>query len=196
MEKILWLDENILLWIQEHMRNDFLTPVFQKITSLGDGGLIWIGITILLLCIPKMRKVGIMSAEALLLSLLINNLWLKNWIDRIRPYEVIDGLELITRRAMDPSFPSGHTAASFSAGFLMWICSREYQKTGRQEFYFPQVAGWLVLLLAVLIGFSRLYVGVHYPTDVLAGTVSGILISLAVFWCNKKRIDKNSLCSG
>lgn len=192
MDKILWLDGAALLWIQEHLRNDFLTPVVQWITNLGNGGFIWILITAILLLIPKFRKIGMMAAMSLILSLLINNIWLKNWIARIRPYEVIEGLQLITKIPGDYSFPSGHTASSICTAVVFWKCSREYKKSGNQSFYFPTAVAWILLVLAVLISLSRLYVGVHYPTDVLGGVVTGTLIGWFTVEFYKKIIDRNS----
>lgn len=189
MSWMLQVDGAVLLWIQEHLRNELLTPIFQRITSLGDSGFIWIMITILLLVIPKTRRLGLMAAASLLLSLLINNICLKNWIARTRPYEVLDSLNLITKRAVDYSFPSGHTASSFCTAVVLWKSSREYKKTGNQRFFFPPLAGVAVMALAVLISFSRLYVGVHYPTDVLGGAISGILIGFFVFYFTKKYVN-------
>lgn len=187
MDKLLWLDGAILLWIQEHLRNDFLTPVFQGITSLGNSGWIWILITAILLLIPKFRKIGLMSASALILSLLINNMCLKNWIARTRPYEVVEGLKLITKKPWDYSFPSGHTASSLCAAVVYWRCSREYKKSGNTAFYFPSSLAWILLVLAILISLSRLYVGVHYPTDVLGGAVTGTFIGWFVVEVYKRR---------
>lgn len=192
MDTILWMDGAILLWIQEHLRNDFLTPIFQWITNLGNGGFIWILITAILLLIPKFRKIGLMSATALILSLLINNIWLKNWIARTRPYEVIEGLKLITKIPSDYSFPSGHTSSSLCAAVVYWKCSREYKKSGNAAFYFPTAAAWVLMVLAILISLSRLYVGVHYPTDVLGGAITGILIGWFVVAFYKKIIDRKS----
>ncbi|MDO4555489.1 MAG: phosphatase PAP2 family protein [Lachnospiraceae bacterium] len=202
METILKLDGQILLWIQNTIRSDLLTPFFKWITSLGNGGMIWIGITILLLLFPKTRKTGYMTAAALLLSLFINNFWLKNWIARIRPYETVDGLVRIIGRQKDYSFPSGHTASSLCAAVvLMRIglynkrlkCSKERIPHG---VYFPFYAGVIAMILAVLISISRLYVGVHYPTDVLGGAITGILIGwfvVEVFQRNHWFIRNESL---
>ena len=88
MDAFFQLDGNILLWIQEYIRNDFLTPVFKFITSLGDEGYVWIAIAILLLFIKKYRHVGFMVGEALIGSLLFNNMLLKNLVQRPRPYRL------------------------------------------------------------------------------------------------------------
>ena len=161
MEWIMELDANILLFIQEFIRNPVLTPVITVITSLGNGGMIWILISLGLLIPKKTRPIGCMSILALLASLLINNMILKNLAARTRPYEVIEGLMPLVARPRDYSFPSGHTGSSFASAWVL------YRKL-------PKRYGIPALILAGLIGLSRLYVGVHYPTDVLAGLFTGI----------------------
>ncbi len=164
IEWIYDMDKNILLLIQDYVRDDMLTPVMKFITTLGNAGFIWIVLAILLCIIKKYRRTGITCFYALGLSLVINNLFLKHFIARSRPFDVIGELVPLIPKPTDFSFPSGHTACSFAAGFLL------FRKL-------PKKYGIPVLLLAVLISFSRLYVGVHYPSDVIAGTVSGICIS-------------------
>ena len=156
-------DSGLLLWLQENVRNPILTPLMKAVTHLGDAGIFWILLTLVLLILPRTRKVGLGSAIALLGSLVVCNLILKNAVGRIRPYEVIAGLECIVGRAHDASFPSGHTSASFASAVALF----------RQ---IPRKYGVPLLILAALIAFSRLYVGIHYPTDVLAGLVIGIAL--------------------
>lgn len=106
----------VLLWIQEHMRNDFLTPVLTFLTHLGDHGYFWIALTILFLLLKKTRKVGGLMTCSLLLNTLVNNVLLKNLVARTRPYEVVDGLHRIIEAQSDYSFPSGHTGSAFAVG--------------------------------------------------------------------------------
>lgn len=160
------LDSGILLWIQEYLRNPVLTPILKVITTLGNVGAIWILLTLLILMMPKTRNVGCMMAAALLGTLLINNILLKNLVARTRPYDVIEGLTYIVRRPKEFSFPSGHAGSSFAAACIMLR-------------RLPRRYGIPAFVLAVLIALSRLYVGVHYPSDVLFGVISGILISYA-----------------
>lgn len=160
------LDGGILLFLQDYVRNPVMTPFFKGITTLGNGGAIWIVLTILLLAIPKTRKVGGMAALALLGTLLLNNIFLKNVVARTRPYEVIEGLTYIVRKPVDYSFPSGHAGCSFAVACIM------FRRLPRQY-------GIPALILAILISVSRLYVGVHYPSDVLFGVISGIAVSYA-----------------
>lgn len=158
------LDGNILLFLQDNVRNPVLTPILRLITTLGNGGAVWIVLAVLLLCIPKTRKVGCMAVMALLGTLLVNNMILKNLVARTRPYEVIEGLTYIVMKPTDFSFPSGHAGCSFAVACIMFR-------------RLPRRYGIPALVLAILISLSRLYVGVHYPSDVLFGMISGILIS-------------------
>lgn len=161
------IDGQILLFIQEHMRNIVCDVFFKGITHLGDAGVFWILLTAALLCFRQTRKAGIYSACALIASLVVNNLILKNLVGRIRPYELVEGLQCIVPPAYDASFPSGHTGASFASAVAIY----------RQ---LPRRFAIFFIVLAALIAFSRLYVGIHYPTDVLGGLVTGIGIGLLV----------------
>ncbi len=153
-------DREILLFIQEHVRQLWMDEFWISITHLGDMGWIWIFLGIILLIPKKTRRGGVAALLALAIGTLITNMVLKNMVGRIRPYEVIDGLLLIMERQHDFSFPSGHTSASFAAALGL------YQ-------FLPKKWGILCMILAVLISLSRLYVGVHYPTDVIGGILVG-----------------------
>lgn len=167
MDAFFQLDGNILLWIQEYIRNDFLTPIFKFITSLGDEGYVWIAIAILLVFVKGYRKVGLMVGASLLGSLVFNNMIIKNIVARPRPYRMIETLSILIPEPGEYSFPSGHTSSSFAAGVVLYLM-------------LPKKYGVPAMILAFLIGLSRLYVGVHYPTDVLGGMVMGTLIAVAV----------------
>ncbi|MBR5377140.1 MAG: phosphatase PAP2 family protein [Lachnospiraceae bacterium] len=156
------MEADILLYIQNNLRNPVLDPVMAIITHLCNGAFIWIALIVLLLMIKKTRRTGIACTAALLINVTIVNLIIKNLVGRIRPYDVISELELLIERQWDSSFPSGHTASSFAVAFAFFL------KT-------PKKYGIPALVLAALIGFSRLYVGVHYPSDVLCGMIIGML---------------------
>ncbi len=119
------MDAGILLFLQDVVRNPVLTPIFKGITTLGNGAVLWILISLVLLLFRKTRTVGITSILALLVSLVINNIVLKNLVARVRPYEVIEGLVLIIQKPWDYSFPSGHTGSSFAAA---WVFYRKLPK--------------------------------------------------------------------
>lgn len=173
-ESILSFDAGILLWLQDVLRNDVLDAVMKFITHSVDGGVFWILLTVVLLAVPKTRKWGLCAAMALILSLIVCNGILKNVFQRIRPYEVIAGLELLqgVDPANDPSFPSGHTSSSFASATAIFLASDKKYK----------VFTVFAIVYAALVGFSRLYVGIHYPTDVIAGALIAIgLAFLAAF---------------
>lgn len=175
LETLLNLDGGFLLFLQESVRNPMLDSLMKFITALGNGGMIWIGATILLLIPKKTRKIGMMSAVALLGSLIINNNIIKNIVQRPRPFVTFTDLQIIIPTPSEYSFPSGHTSSSFAAAAVFYR-------------HLPKKLGLPSVILAGLIGFSRLYVGVHYPTDVIAGVIMGILLSyLAEFLVNLLR---------
>jgi undecaprenyl-diphosphatase len=143
------------------------------ITVLGDGGIFWIGVAVVLLLIPKTRKIGFGMGAALLMGLLVCNLTLKPLVARIRPYDYVleqygVQIKLLIEAQHDFSFPSGHTIASFEAATVLLIHSRE--------------AGIPAMILACLIAFSRMYLYVHYPTDVIASVILGVAFAFAAVW--------------
>ena len=157
-------DDQFLLFLQENVRNDVLTPIMKFITHLGDKGILWILIAVLLCCFKKTRPIGLMAGIALVMSVVINNAIITNLVARPRPYlpETVggQGLKLLIEEQDDWSFPSGHSGASFAAA-VVFLCKG------------PKKLGIPSIIMAFLIAFSRLYVGVHYPTDVLAGIITG-----------------------
>ncbi len=159
-------EKDFLLFLQESVRNPMLNKVMQFITSLGDAGFIAILACIVLLCVKQYRRVGAAASLSLSLDFLAVNLILKNLAARIRPYDVFEELVLITRRPSDLSFPSGHAGACFAVASVLFLC-------------LPRRLGIPALVTAGLISFSRLYVGAHYPTDVLGGMVIGCLTGWA-----------------
>lgn len=173
IELITNIDIQILLYIQQFIRTPWLTPIVTFITSLGNAGILWIVLSLLLLLSKKTRKIGCISFLALFASLVINNLLLKNLIRRMRPYDAFQTLIPLVAKPMDYSFPSGHTGSSFSSACVLYR-------------HLPKKAGIAAILLAALIGLSRLYVGVHYPSDVFVGMLTGILSSSIAEWLFKK----------
>ena len=161
MNAIFNFDSAILLWLQNSFRNPVLNPIMIFITHLGDKGLFWIALTLLFLCFRKTRRAGVTSAISMTIGLIVVNVILKNWLARIRPYELIEELELIIEKQHDFSFPSGHATNALACA---WVMFRLLDKK----------VGVPALILALLICFTRLHVGVHYPTDVLAGIIVGI----------------------
>ena len=151
----------ILNWIQ-NLHTPAADAAMCFVTRLGDGGILWILLTVLLFLIPKTRKSGIILAAALCVDLVLCNGVLKHLFCRIRPCDVNTAVQLLIPRPGDFSFPSGHTAASFAAVAALYLSGeRRVWKSA--------------LVLAVFIAFSRLYLYVHYPTDILGGIAVGLL---------------------
>lgn len=161
MEALLAMDARLLLWIQDHLRIEALNGVVCFITSLGNTGMIWIAMSLVLLVIPRTRRWGLTCAIALIIGYLVTNVTLKNIVHRIRPYEVMESLRILIPPEHDLSFPSGHATCSLAASWALFRIA-------------PKKFGVPALVLGVLISLSRLYVGVHYPTDVLAGVLVGL----------------------
>ena len=165
------IESAVLLFLQG-LRNPVTDPIMAFFSIPANYGIVWIVLALILLCVKKTRMAGLSLALCLIASLLVNNILLKPLVARPRPFNEIAGLRLMLEPGLANvsgwSFPSGHTGASFSAAYSL---TRSYGKKG----------AW-VYAVAVLIAFSRLYIGAHYPTDVLAGMVTGTLGAvLAVF---------------
>ena len=157
-------DLPILDWIAENLHTPFLDAVMPAVTALGNAGILWILWAVVLLLIPRYRKTGLGMAAALALGLLVCNLTLKPLMMRTRPFDYQAEffgrtIELLIAAPHDYSFPSGHTIASFEAATVLLL---NHKKMGAAA-----------MILAALIAFSRLYLYVHYPTDVLASIVLG-----------------------
>lgn len=156
-------EAGVLLWIQTHLRNPVTDPILSFFTHLGDAGLLFIVLAVLLLIFPKTCRVGLAAGCALLLSLLFTNVTLKHLFGRIRPWVDFSFLTPLVQEGDPNSFPSGHSSAAFAfAGAVFWSHPPRWMKVAAP-------------VLALLMALSRLYVGVHYPTDVLAGTAVGCL---------------------
>lgn len=152
------MDMNILKMIQR-IHNRLLDSIMVFITSLGDNGFIWIMISVILISLKKYRKCGVRVIIALLLSVFFVNVIMKNLFSRSRPCWVDKSINLKVKNPKDYSFPSGHTSASFAAAIVI--------------FFNYRTGGIIALILASLIGFSRMYLFVHYPSDVLVGGILG-----------------------
>lgn len=154
------MEIKFLDWIQT-LHTPILDKFMMSITKLGDAGIFWIILTVLFLLIPRMRKAGAIMALSLIVDALLCNVVFKNLFARTRPYDVNTTVQLLVARLSDYSFPSGHTAASFASVTALYAAGEKRM--------------WkLTLILACLIAVSRLYLYVHYPTDVLGGMILGI----------------------
>ena len=169
------MEIQILNWLQG-LHTPILDKIMCFITHLGDAGIIWILMTIVMLLIPKTRKSGVVMAAALVVDVLLCNVVLKNLVARVRPYDVNTAVQVLVSKPKDFSFPSGHTAASFASVAALYLA-------GEKKLW--KVA----LVLAILIAFSRMYLYVHYPTDILGGIIFGILSAWIGYQCSKKFVQ-------
>ncbi len=161
-------DRNVLYAVNHSMRNSVMDTVMPFITKLGDKGIFWIALAIILLIPKKTRKTGAAMGIAMLLGVIIGNGILKNFVARTRPFDLANPVlpkhRLLIDAPTDYSFPSGHTLASFEAATAIYKDHTLY--------------GFAAFVLALLIAFSRIYLQVHYPSDVLGGAILGFLLGL------------------
>ena len=136
------------------------------VSTIGDNGAIWICIAFLLMLTKKYRPIGLMITGALFLCLLIGSVTLKPYFGRIRPFHVFTDVTLLIKGPTGFSFPSGHTMTSFASATVIFLKNKRW--------------GIWAITLASLIAFSRMYLFVHYPSDIVVGLIIGITIGLLV----------------
>jgi undecaprenyl-diphosphatase len=160
------LDWTILHWIQDTLVCPALDFLMPKITLLGNGDAVWLLAAAALLITKKYRRYGVLLLVALALGVLTGNLTLKPLIARPRPCWVDESVRLLIPNPTDYSFPSGHTLSSIIGATVLTKANAKF--------------GLAAIPLAALIAFSRLYLYVHYPTDILGAAVLGVAIGLLV----------------
>ena len=156
-----------ILYAINNLHNPVLDKIMIGITSLGNAGIFWIAVAIFLICIKKTRKCGILMLISMAFGLILGNGVLKNLVTRERPCWIDENIPLLIPNPHDYSFPSGHTLASFEAAVMIFLHNKKW--------------GIISLVVAILIAFSRMYLFVHFPTDILGGAALGTLISILVY---------------
>lgn len=160
------MELSVLHFIQS-LRSDLFDHLMLLISSLGNFGAIWIALAALLLILSGFRRSGLAVSIALAIDFVVVNLILKPLVGRERPCDINVPEDMLLACLSDHSFPSGHTAAAFSAAVALILCHKK--------------VGIFALILAFMMGFSRLYLFVHYPSDVIAGALLGTLFGLIGF---------------
>lgn len=177
LQAIQQLDERGLAWIAEHLRVPLLNAPMVWYTLAGNVGLLFIACTVVLLLVRATRKTGLACAASMVLNLAVVNAVIKPLVSRERPWIVMNGLETLLRDRDLNSFPSGHTSAAFA--FALAVCLTAPKKWMKAA----------ALIAAALMGFSRLYVSVHFPSDVLAGALIGAACGVVGTLLTKKLLS-------
>lgn len=173
LEDLKNLDLGVLKFIHEFSQNYIFDKTMPFITSLGNIGLIWIMIALILIFNKKYKDVGIMIIASLILTSIIGEGILKNLIQRPRPFMDIPTVHLLISKPTSYSFPSGHAASSFAAAGIIFSTLKKLRIHA--------------IILASLIAFSRMYLFVHYPSDILGGILLGLICSETVLKVYKNR---------
>ena len=177
-EFIQQLDEQALVWIAEHLRCALLDPFMKLYTQLGNTGMLFIVLGLVMLCFQRTRRAGASALCAMLIGLIVVNFTIKPLAARERPWVVMEGFVNLVPEGDPNSFPSGHTNAAFA--FALAVCMSAPER-------WMKIAA---VCAAAVMGLSRLYVGVHFPSDVLAGAVIGSLCGLLGAWVVKKAWER------
>lgn len=166
------VDSEIILFIQNHLRTWFLDPIMVLMAYSGQVGAIWIIISLILMIRKKHRLAGIYTLIGMGLCYILNDVIIKELVQRPRPFETIPGLTVLGFTPISRSFPSGHACSSFAAALMLTK--------------FLGKKGALFYILAVTIAVSRPYIGVHYVSDIIVGAVVGTLGSMVIFAIYRK----------
>lgn len=172
MEFINYIDLGTIDFIKNNLDNKFFDTIMPIFTYLGNGGLVWIILSIILLTQKKYRKIGVITLVALLVTYLVGEIGIKNLVRRERPFMSIHEIKLLIKAPSGFSFPSGHTASSFTAATILSSYFKKYRIA--------------IFSLAILIGFSRMYLMVHYFSDVIGGAALGIGMAILIKYIFKK----------
>lgn len=164
LEAVTTWDASVITAIYENVHSAFLTMFFRIVTLLGEGGIFWIAVAVILLFFKKTRRSGICIGASLLIGVIVGNGIIKNVVARPRPYDAIEGIESVVSHLSDYSFPSGHSLCCFGAATALAM--------NRTKWAIPAYVG------AVLVAVSRLFLFVHYPTDVICGALLGVLFGV------------------
>lgn len=165
MNFITKIDISLLNLIQ-NIKSPILDKIMTTITALGNMGIFWILLILIFLTTKEYKKMARLMIICFLFNALIVNLILKPAVGRVRPFEIVDGIKLLVLKPQDPSFPSGHSATSFCMLTVILLFSKS------------KTINIMASILAILIAFSRLYLYVHFPSDVFCGILIGIITSL------------------
>lgn len=179
IEFITQMDRSIILYVYESMRLPALDAMMVVVTTLGNKGYIWMLLALGFMLNKKTRTVGIVTLSALLLTTVIGEGILKQLVERPRPYVDFPDIQPLIEKLASYSFPSGHTASSFAASMVLGRYLKKYA-----------AVFWS---LAVIMGFSRLYLFVHYPSDIVAGALLGVACAAVIITVYEKIFKREQI---
>ena len=159
-------DIPFLLWIQEHLRSDVLSSFLEGVSFFAEKGWFWVVLIIFLFVFKRTRKMSIVAAISVGVTSAVGY-GMKNLVGRMRPSFFTDAITVVGERSDSFSFPSGHTLMSFACALILL----RYDKR----------IGIPAVVFAALIGFSRVYLGEHYLTDVIAAFLLALAVSTVVY---------------
>ena len=168
------IDFSILYWIQDNLRNSFMDFVMPLFSNLQDGGLIWISIAVVMLFFKRTRYCGIAVLLAMGIDTLITEYGIKNIVCRVRPCNLVDDVNMLVEKPTSYSFPSNHSASAFAGAVAVMLTIKK--------------KAWTIpaFVFSGIISFSRMYVFVHFPSDVFAGILLGSTVAVLVCYLMKK----------
>ena len=208
MDSFTQFDGNLLIGIQHALNADWLTPIMKSITMLGEDGIFWILVCLVLLLFKRTRRLGVICSLSLLCTFIVCNLCLKPAVDRGRPWITFQLVNPMLPPPGDASFPSGHSANSMGPAWAMFLATMPVRMAGGRSYDKVRCLGWngegvsphtmhkfgiAAVVLAVLIGISRLYLGMHYPSDVVCGLLIGMIVATVVYRIILRAEDKRGM---
>lgn len=221
MDSFTQFDGNLLIGIQQALNADWLTPVMKAITMFGEGGYFWIACCLLMIIFKKTRRLGIICSISLAFTFLCCNVVIKPLVDRTRPWVTFSAVNAMLPPPGDASFPSGHSANAMGPAWALYISTlperirirneengtvrtiRSYDNVpslgwggAGADPRFAHCLGIAAVVLGILIGISRLYLGMHYPSDVVCGLLLGMICATIVHAVIKKVEAKRGIIGG
>ena len=195
-EEFTQFDGNLLIGIQHALNADWLTPIMKFFSFLGEAGWFVILLCFIMVVYKKTRKLGLVCSVALLVTFIICNLVIKILVARTRPWVLFEGVNRMLADPGDSSFPSGHSTNCMAMAFTFWLYTRPGKTDGKKDWNAGPELGWnapganrkrlhmlsiATVIMALLIALSRLYLGMHFPADVICGLLLGMIVPTIVY---------------